>query len=383
MRVVLFGASGNQGRRALGVLMRTPGIQTVVIVSRDPDRGAAIAASCLRSEAPVRPAVADIYDDLTLSAVLCEGDLVLNAAAPFFELGARLAKACVAAGAHYADICDDWEATVEILALDAEARARGVSLTTGFGSAPGVDSMLALAAGSALDRVDRLITAWSLGGGQAGPASLTPYKHLLQCCIGPIRLVRDGQLVDETPLQPLVLDYPEVGPIAAWTIGSPEAVTLHSAFPDVALCANVMRASADSVDGLRALAEMVRSGSLALDDAARVLRDAAAAPSPSAAEPDQAPRLFAWAEGMRGDRRVAVGAHLGDWPGGDYTLAGAALGAAAGLRRNGRLRHAGAVSIEAALSAPDYLNVLVTAGALPSSGSEIILCYETSGVAAT
>jgi hypothetical protein len=380
MRVVLFGASGSQGRRALRVLVQTTGLSSIIAVSRDPERAAATAASFPGSLVPVRPVAADIRIAQTLAAVLEKDDLVLNAAAPFFELGARLARACVASGAHYADICDDWEATVEILSLDAEARARGVSLTTGFGSAPGVDNMLALAAGSALDRVDRLITAWSLGGGEAGPTSLTPYKHLLQCCVGPIRLVRDGQLVDEMPLQPMTLDYPGVGPIAAWTIGSPEAVTLQGTFPGVVLCVNLVRAPADSIEGLRGLAEMVRSGNLAFNDAADLLRGAATAPSP--AEPDQAPRLFALAEGVRGGRTVVVGAHLRDWPSGDYTMAGAALGAAARLRVDGLLSHLGAASIENAVSAPDYLSALAAAAGVPRSQAEIVLRYEMSGVTA-
>lgn len=380
MRVVLFGASGSQGKRALGVLARTTGLSSIIVVSRDCERAAAAAASFPESVVPVCAAVADIRIAETLAAVIEKDDLVLSAAAPFFELGARLARACVASGAHYADICDDWEATVEILSLDDEARARGVSVTTGFGSAPGVDNMLALAAGSALDRVDRLITAWSLGGGEAGPTSLTPYKHLLQCCIGPIRLVRDRQLVDETPLQALALDYPGIGPITAWTVGSPEAVTLQATFPGVVLCVNVMCAPTDTIEGLRGLADMVRSGNLALDDAANLLRGAATAPAP--AEPDQALRLFALATGVRGEVNAAVGAHLRDWPSGDYTLAGAALGAAARLWLDGLLNHAGAVSIERAVSVPDYLNALAASAGIPRSRAEIVLCYEMSEVTA-
>lgn len=381
MRVVLFGASGSQGRRALGVLVRTAGISSIVVVSRDPGRAVLCAASISGSSVPVESAVADIRMLETLATVLRKDDLVLNAAAPFYELGDRLARACIAARAHYADICDDWEATVEILSLDAAARERGVSITTGFGSAPGVDNMLALAAGGGLDRVDRLITAWSLGGGggENGPGSLTPYKHLLKCCVGPILLVRDGRLVEETPLRALSLRYPEVGAIPAWTIGSPEAVTLREIFPGVTLCINAVRASAETIEGLRGLAEMVRSGQIAFDDAAAMLGAAAAASSPDL--PDPAPRLFALAEGMRGERNVAVGVHLRDWPTGDYTLAGAALGTVAKLRIDGLLSHAGAMSVESAVSAPDYLSALAAAAGVPGSQAELILRYEMSGVA--
>ena len=55
--------------------------------------------------------------------------------------------AAIEAGAHYLDICDDWEPTLDMLELGERARARGVTAVIGMGASPGLTNLLAMKAG--------------------------------------------------------------------------------------------------------------------------------------------------------------------------------------------------------------------------------------------
>ena len=55
-------------------------------------------------------------------------------------------RAAIRAGCHYVDVCDDWEPTLEMLALDTEARAAGVTAVIGLGASPGITNLLAVQA---------------------------------------------------------------------------------------------------------------------------------------------------------------------------------------------------------------------------------------------
>jgi hypothetical protein len=278
------------------------------------------------SSVVITSAGVDIEDPVSLGQLFGPHDLVLNTAAPFFHYGAKVAKAAIIAGANYADICDDWEATDEILKLDALARERRVSVVTGFGGAPGLDSMLAMYAMAQLDEVTEIVTGWSLSSsGSGGPQSLNPYLHLMKCCVGPLRMIHNGQMVEVDPLCRVEFDYPRVGKVKGWTIGSPEAMTLQFGRPTVQSNMNLMFADDATVTALQQLATMVRANALSITQAAEMVAAASAAPD-NGGNRSRLPRLFGWAQGLNDGQTASVAAELRGFRDFSYDLAGKLLG---------------------------------------------------------
>ena len=56
-------------------------------------------------------------------------NIVVNTCGPFFKFGEPILSAAIDSGCHYLDICDDWEPTLEMMKLDANAKSAGVSAT--------------------------------------------------------------------------------------------------------------------------------------------------------------------------------------------------------------------------------------------------------------
>jgi lysine 6-dehydrogenase len=359
LRIVIFGGGGNQGWAAASAAMKNASAGTeIVVVGRTTDRAKdAMAKLTGRSDVTLSGALCDVLDPASIAKVLRKGDVVLNAAAPFFRLGNRVATAAIAAGADYFDICDDWEASEAILELDAVARHAGVSVVTGLGIAPGISSMLAVMIAEKFERVDELYTIWSVDSGSAPlRATIIPAIHFMQCCVGPMRVVRDGRVSEETPLKRLMLDLPDGYRVNGATISSPEALTLARHFPGIGTSLNVMLAPARTLDVLSQLAEAVRAGDLGIESAARLISETSNADGDS--ESNETPRLLALATGMTGGHRFMVMAEPGGWLSGGYDVAGRALGLAPSLWA-GRMP-AGCRSIEAAIAPRDYFAALAT-----------------------
>src|SRR5258706_1646448 len=70
----------------------------------------------------------------------CGGGLVISTAGPFQGQDYRVARAAIAARAHYIDIADGRDFVCGIGALDAEARANDVLAVSGASSVPALSS---------------------------------------------------------------------------------------------------------------------------------------------------------------------------------------------------------------------------------------------------
>lgn len=370
MRVVVLGGSGVQGRAAARVAKRDPAVDNVLLVARNFDRLRA-AADNLGADA----IAADVADADAIGKVLRPGDIVLNTAAPFFEIGAAPARAAIAAGAHYVDIGDDWEASEPILGLHDAALERGLVVVTGFGGAPGLDSMLAIEAMGQLDEVEDIVTAWSFaGGGGTGPESLIPLIHFLQCCVGPIPVIRDGERVLTKPLQPTPVRLPDGRLVEGYTIGSPEAVTLQRGRAQVRGNVNLMLCPRRIAEQLDELAAAIRSGGLSLMDGARLLASGGGSDPEAGAAPaaETTPSLFGWASGRVAGHPARAMAWFERGPARSYDFAGRVLGMAPGLIAAGRLAP-GAMSVEAALTPREYF-----AAAAQAAGSSYLIRAEVA-----
>lgn len=333
MRVVVLGGAGGMGRTAVKVAAELGFVREVVVADRHLAGAEQVAA---RHRARARAVQVDVRDAQALAGLLGGADVVMNAAGPFFELGVPVLQAVIAAGAHYLDICDDWEPTLEMLALDGEARARGVTAIVGMGASPGLTNLLAVVAARVMAHPLEILTGWSIDGaeaGQAKPPSDEPSAavvHWMQQLSGKIRVHSGGASVLVKPLQRREIDFPGRGPLAVWSVGHPEAVTLPRVFGGLRSCANVM-VSADerTFAGLRVLQTLVDRKVLSVKEAAREIekpdRDAGA----RRAHAVEMPSLFGWARGETAGRPVISAAWLRGLPAGGMSGAtGVPLGLA-------------------------------------------------------
>lgn len=337
MRVLALGGAGAMGRHACRTLTRTHDDIELIVTDLDASRATEVAAGLGAGASGIG---LDVTDGRALADALTGVDVVVNTVGPFFRFGVPILQAAITAGCDYVDICDDWEPTVEMLALDGAAREAGVTALVGMGASPGISNLLAASAAGELDEVSELVTGWSLtAGGLDPPTSGAPSAavvHAIQQITGTIRVTRDGRPVDEPPLRRTPIDYPGVGRRPTWTFGHPEALTLPAAFPSLRTSVNVAFGDRGTIGALRAIAWAVDHRLLAPSRAARFAERVDRwfpTPPAKAFRPGRLPLLFGLATGQRDGHPATVGCALAQIPGGLTMgeVTGIPLGVAAAL----------------------------------------------------
>lgn len=327
MRIMALGGAGGMGRAAAHVVAGLPSVERLTIADLDLRRAREVARS-LRSTAAaeVDGVQVDVTREDELRGALGEVDLVLNTTGPFYRLGVPVLRAAIDARTHYLDICDDWEPTLDMLALHERAVDAGVVAVIGMGASPGLSNLLALVAARELDEVDDLYTAWPVDvpDGVGDEDVLDPdgrpaaaVVHWMQQISGTIRLVREGGRVDEPPLRPVRLDYPGEGEGAAYTVGHPEPLTLAASLAVRGASANLMVITPGTVAFLDGLRRDIDAGRLSLEQAATRTADPGAVRMVRAGlgsrklpGPGRLPAFFALARGVSRGERTTVGARL-------------------------------------------------------------------------
>lgn len=119
MRVLLIGA-GTMGRGGIKVLEKFPGIESVTVADLNKEAADQFAATLNFPE--VKSAQVDVTDPESVIALAREVDVVFNAVGPFVKFGVPVLKAVIEAGTDYVDVCDDGDATDDLLELHEKAK---------------------------------------------------------------------------------------------------------------------------------------------------------------------------------------------------------------------------------------------------------------------
>jgi lysine 6-dehydrogenase len=339
MRVLALGGAGAMGAVAVRTAAYGGGVGHIVIADRDLAAAERLARELADASVPVSARRVDVTDGAGLLDALGEADLVLNTVGPYYRFGLTVLRAAIATGTHYLDICDDWEPTMQMLELDAPARAAGVTAVIGMGASPGVSNLLAAAAASPLDSVRDVYTAWPVdvtaGGEEAGRDQLigpdgsptAAAVHWMQQSSGTITGVRAGSLTEQRPLRPVTLELPGGRRGTAYTVGHPEPVTLQRTLRPTGESANLMVISPWALAYLDVLRRGIDCGRLTNETAARriakpdlpgIIRSLPRALTNKG--PGTLPPFFAAAFGDRHGRDTAVLAHLNPAAGIDALL---------------------------------------------------------------
>jgi saccharopine dehydrogenase-like NADP-dependent oxidoreductase len=226
-RIALVGA-GSTGRDAAGILAARLPEAHFTIFDRD--------AGNLGQAAVAAPGRTDLVEAVVTASTapdLSGHDLVLNFAGPFFVASDAVARAALAAGALYVDISDDPEGTKAILALDGEARGRGLAFVTGAGNSPGNSNLMAKRLLELRPDCDGIRVVWAVR--DPDPGGLAPLKHMLHMAVVPCPVWQDGALTTSQGFVPetaLTHELPEpVGKVTTFDTPHPEPLTLGMAYP--------------------------------------------------------------------------------------------------------------------------------------------------------
>jgi hypothetical protein len=184
-RVLLVGATGAFGTR-LAHLLSAWDIDLILAARHDgPLQDLAVV---LKGPARVETAILD--RDAPALAVLRPW-AVVDAAGPFQTSDLTLAKAAIAAGAHYVDIADGREFVAAFPgALDAAAEAAGVLAVTGASSTPALSSAALDSLAAGWQAVDAARVAISPGA--RAPRGRSVVQAVLSYVGRPVRVFADG-----------------------------------------------------------------------------------------------------------------------------------------------------------------------------------------------
>jgi len=260
------------GRVAVKTIRNFNSVSLIVIGDKDENRARKVAHDMGNK---VEARAVDAMNYKALVSIMREFDYVISTLGPFYKFGTHVLKAAIEAKTDYIDICDDWEPTLEILALDDMAKKSGIRALVGGGASPGISNMLALKAVNFMDSTETLYTGWGAKtrNDQNDPPSDTDgaaaaIEHWVHQFTGTIRVHENGAEVNQAPLKRHILPHPSGGYCAVYSLGHPEPVTFPKYFPDIQNSYNVMDMPDFVISVLHSIRRRVDTGEIGIKEAA-------------------------------------------------------------------------------------------------------------------
>jgi len=228
-RILVLGAAGAVGRACSYFLIKSNVFEEIVLADKRVDVLNKIFEQ-YRSLNIVTKYI-DVNDSESLKKLMKKSDIVLNAVGPFYKYGLKILRAAIDTGVDYVDICDDYDATIEMLGLAEDAIKNKVRALIGMGSSPGLSNVIARFAADYLFTEVHSIDIYHAHGGEPyeGPAVIQHRAHSMMIDI-PIYL--DGKIVytkldtDLARKFEYEVEFPEIGRYKVYLYPHPETITL-------------------------------------------------------------------------------------------------------------------------------------------------------------
>lgn len=221
MNVLLLGATGVTGRRTAIELMRHGRLDRLTLAGRDL-RALENIAKLLHGSTTIEVDAFDLISDEVVPHFRGH-HVVVSCAGPGYELEERSIDAAIVAGTHYVSLNDDDRPGRAVALRDEEARARGVTIVSGCGLAPGISNLLVALASKDLDEVSEVeVSAAGSSADPAGPATDLHFVYMLQ----------NGGSEQRDGRSPHPVYFPEpVGWVETFACDHPEEVSLRALYP--------------------------------------------------------------------------------------------------------------------------------------------------------
>ena len=232
MRVAVVGGSGEMGSAASYDLMKSEGVEQVVLLSRRAKKENLHPKLAASEKVSVKNV--DVNDTEQLVKYLKDFDAVVNCVGPFFSTGYKVVKAAIQAGVHYVDIDDDYDSVKLMLdpELDRQAKEAGITVLYSMGADPGTGNILARKACDEMDQVDIVDFYWVLGAYDCTGKAVWEHVLHMNTCMVPQFI--DGRLQDVPAGSEVeVVDFIEpFGACEVHFVGHPEPLTFPKYFLD-------------------------------------------------------------------------------------------------------------------------------------------------------
>ncbi len=228
-KVTILGGCGSVGSIASAMLASTDIFSEVVIADINLEKLLEMVHRLRTSNLSAAEFDADCPE--SIKKVIAGSSVVLNCVGPYYKYGPIILKAVIESKINYVDICDDFDATEILLAMDEDAKRAGISALIGMGSSPGIANILVrLCADLLFDQVESVDIYHAHGGEKVeGPAVV---KHRIHSMSIDIPMFLDGRfttvrmfeesgraLEEET-------EFRDVGTYNVYAYPHPETITL-------------------------------------------------------------------------------------------------------------------------------------------------------------
>jgi hypothetical protein len=229
-KILVLGAYGFFGSRICTALVRNPRIQ-LILAGRDLAKATAFAYQ-LGLTADQARALDATDPQLALQLHKLGVNVLIHTAGPFQGQRYEVARAAIKAGCHYLDLADGREFVAGITALDADARAAGVSIVSGVSSLPALSSAVVDRYRDQFARLDVIRVGITSGAVLPGMATI---RAILGYCGKPFRTLEDGTWINVHGwLDTRVHEFPKtVGPRPISRCDVPDLELLARRYPGV------------------------------------------------------------------------------------------------------------------------------------------------------
>ncbi|MEY8253268.1 MAG: saccharopine dehydrogenase NADP-binding domain-containing protein [Colwellia sp.] len=232
MKILALGGCGQQGALAVKTLIEADDVEKVVIA--DINLAAAQAFQKKLNSDKIDVLEVNVLDEDVLLAAMKDVDLVANFVGPFFKFAEPVAKAAIACGVNYVDICDDVVPTQTLLDdYHDKAKAAGISMLLGMGASPGITNILARHGANQLDHINKVGVYWAVSVNDIESEisddgeSAAIYEHAIELMAANALQFIDGKYTDFQGGAGLEnIAFATLGKQAAYYVSHPEPATL-------------------------------------------------------------------------------------------------------------------------------------------------------------
>lgn len=176
MKVLILGGCADMAIPLLRLLRDDADVERVVLADINVEKAERLAAEY---GPKFEGAACDANDHVGVVALMKPCDVTLCYVGPFYVFEKRLARCAIEAGIGYVSIADDYDAYLDVLTLDEEARRANVKILTGFGNSPGLTQILARKGYNETPNPYRISVNWCAGSDESvGSANLTHLFHI-------------------------------------------------------------------------------------------------------------------------------------------------------------------------------------------------------------
>jgi saccharopine dehydrogenase-like NADP-dependent oxidoreductase len=178
------------------------------------------------SRTDVKGLFVDASKKKELVEAISRSDIVINAVGPFYKFESMIVDAAIEAGRDYVDICDDYDATLQVMKKEKEIKRGKSRILIGMGWTPGITNVLSRAGYEELDSTSDINIGWS--GSAADSSGIAVISHVFHAVTGDVPMYLDGKL-EYVPARQFKreIEFPEpISKLETYFVGHPEPITI-------------------------------------------------------------------------------------------------------------------------------------------------------------